>query len=445
MKLAPLGTSPPETTRPDPAAHAAAEAVPEQGRACPGPDRQRRIERVMAIVALALIAAAWVAGEHRARRSVMPAIQAAVPEAADFSRTDGVFAAWEDRDRSRLLGYVALGTADGYGGPLTLAVAVSAEGQVLNVVVADHKETGAWFDRVSRRGLPGALAGKSWDDAFVVGRDLDTVTGATVTVDAMARAVADGSQAVARAMGLPVNEAPPAPVRFGLLELTVLLLLGLVLLSYRYAFPHRKLLRWGTMLTGLLLLGFIYNSPLTLTYMARAVLGYWPSWRTDLHFYLLVVGVPAIILIARKNPYCQWFCPFGAAQECLGAVGGARSREPARLRPWLRWLPRTLALGALLLGVYLRSPGQAGYEVFGTLFGLVGGTTQFALLGLVIVASLFVLRPWCRYLCPVGAVLDFLRMLRDWAVESRGPSTRATAPVGTGPAAPGRHCRWPGG
>jgi NosR/NirI family nitrous oxide reductase transcriptional regulator len=28
-----------------------------------------------------------------------------------------------------------------------------------------------------------------------------------------------------------------------------------------------------------------------------------------------------------KNPYCPWVCPFGAAQDVIGLVGGARRRR----------------------------------------------------------------------------------------------------------------------
>ncbi len=377
----------------------------------------RRLERTLALVALAVIATAWIAGGHRARSGLMPSVRAAVPDAVEFTRSGEVFQAWGDPGRTDLLAYVALGTAAGYGGPLTVAVALTPAGEVRAVIVADHKETTAWFERVRRRGLPGSLAGGRFDDPFAIGQDIDAVTGATITTRALGDAVLDGSEAAAGALGLPVTPAPPPRIQFGPREIVLILLFTVILASFRGVFPHRKLVRRGTMLTGLIVLGFLYNSPLTLTYISRALLGYWPSWRTDLHFYLLVFGVPLVILATRKNPYCHWFCPFGAAQECLGIMGGARNRVSARLAARLKWLPRTLALGAIAIGVYFRSPGLAGYEIFGTLFHLVGGTFQFVALSLVIVAALFITRPWCRFLCPVGPILDLVGQGRAWAVE----------------------------
>ena len=55
---------------------------------------------------------------------------------------------------------------------------------------------------------------------------------------------------------------------------------------------------------------------------------------------------------------------------------------------------------------------MGGYEVYGTLFALVGTHLQFGLLAFVLIASLFVPRPWCRYLCPIRAVTDYLKLPR---------------------------------
>src|SRR5690606_31513938 len=111
------------------------------------------------------------------------------------------------------------------------------------------------------------------------------------------------------------------------------------------------------------------NAPLTLAYFTKAILGYWPQWQTNLYWYFLLGGILFVFTVDNKNPYCEWFCPFGAVQECLGAIGGAKTLTPRRHRAWLNWLQRGLALGAILLGVFFRNPGLSSYELFGTLFG----------------------------------------------------------------------------
>jgi polyferredoxin len=40
------------------------------------------------------------------------------------------------------------------------------------------------------------------------------------------------------------------------------------------------------------------------------------------------------------------------------------------------------------------------------------------LLGIVLLASMFVKRPWCSYLCPLAPVMDLYRTFRIWMKES---------------------------
>jgi len=88
-----------------------------------------------------------------------------------------------------------------------------------------------------------------------------------------------------------------------------------------------------------------------------------------------------------------------------------------RWRTWLKWVQRILALSAILLGVYFRSPGLASFEIFGTLFSLMGSSIMVAVLAIVLVASMFIKRPWCNYLCPIDPVVEFIRVIRQWIGE----------------------------
>ena len=365
-----------------------------------------------------LIIAAWFAGGIRSASQLQPALRQAMPAAETFARRGStLYAGYGDRARRNLLGYVAIGTADGYGGPLRLAVAVDTKGRITGLAEVSNKETPDWNDLVARSSLPSSLMGKSASDKFQLGVDVDGVSGATFTSRAMAEAALDGSEQAARVLGLPFRRPPPPHIRFGLPEITVLALFALAIVSGRPWFKYKKQGRWLSMLVGLAVLGFLYNLPLTLAFVTKLVLGYWPQWQTNLYWYFLLGGTLFVILVERKNLYCDRICPFGAAQECMGATGGAKVRTPPRHRTWLKWLPRILALVAILLGVFLRSPGVASYELFGTLFDFRGSGIQFLALGLVLLGSLFLLHPWCRYLCPVRPILDWIRIMREGVVD----------------------------
>ena len=360
-----------------------------------------------------LIAVVWIISGARTQADLMPAVRKTVPEAGHtLIEDDGLYSAWTDTSQTDLVARIGIGSADGYGGPFRVAVAVDHTGAVIGVAIVDDKETPAWMRRVLNSGLLSSLIGKSYGDDFILGNDVDGVTGATCTARALADATAVGSSGAAETFGLPTEERRPPRIVFGVPEIVLILLFAIGFVGHQSRFPYTKQARWLSMITGLVVLGFLYNSPVTLAYITKLVLGYWPQWQTNLYWYFLIGGILFVFTVDNKNPYCQWCCPFGAAQECMGAIGGAKNRTPLRFQRLFIWLQRLLTLAAILLGVWFRNPGVASYELFGTLFELLGTSIQFAALGLVLIAALFIKRPWCNYLCPIRPVVDLIRLIR---------------------------------
>jgi len=102
----------------------------------------------------------------------------------------------------------------------------------------------------------------------------------------------------------------------------------------------------------------------------------------------------------------------------MGVIGDAKTRSVGRSKNLLLWVQRGLAWLAIVLALVLRNPGLTSYEIFGTLFDLTGSMWQFAILGIILIASLFIRRPWCNYLCPLRPVVNLYRTFRKWILES---------------------------
>jgi polyferredoxin len=182
--------------------------------------------------------------------------------------------------------------------------------------------------------------------------------------------------------------------------LIALFALGIAQRRIRVRKELRSRLRWATLLTGLVVLGFVYNRPFVLAHINMVLIGYWPEWQTHVYWYLLIVGLLLFKAKDEWNLYCYDFCPFGAAQDVLGQIGGAKSRS-VRWSNGLLWAKRWLIAAAISLALIYRNPGFSSYEIFGTLFKLEGSSFQFALLAILVFASMFYSRPWCQYLCPL--------------------------------------------
>ncbi len=374
---------------------------------------QKNKEQTIALISIFLIIISWLIGIYRVNTDILFYIHQAAPTADRIEKTaSNNFAAYHN---DKLLGYIAIGEGSGYGGPMQLAVATNIKGTITGLVVVKHLETPRWFERVFKNGLISRLIGKSYSDKFTLNSDVDGVSGATYTSRGIANAALDGSRKLSKdELNFSVPARTPPNIVFGLPEITLICLFILGIIGRRKSFQYTKKMRWFCMLTGMIMLGFVYTNPLTISLLNKMLLGYWPDWHTHLYWYLLIVGIIFSMTAFNKNPYCEWFCPFGAAQECMGKVGGAKAYTLRTYQSKIQWLQRTLAFGAVLIALLYRNPGLSSYEIFGTLFDLDGNITQFFLLGLILLASLFIHRPWCRYLCPIKPVEAFIKFIKNW-------------------------------
>jgi len=119
--------------------------------------------------------------------------------------------------------------------------------------------------------------------------------------------------------------------------------------------------------------------------------------------------------------FCGWICPIGTVQEYIGKLGkrifGKRYNHfvPSKADYWLRYLRYiVLIVIVILTAMELRLIFQ-DYCPFFTLFSF--WSTEVALsglllLGAIFITTLFVERPWCKYLCPLGALLGVFNFFR---------------------------------
>ena len=379
-------------------------------------DRRIKIERGLAIFAFLTIILAWFIGGAQQSADIEPVLVEALPAAEHFELVNGeTYAAYLDTE---LIGYLSIGQAIGYGGPLQVAAAVDPAGNIIGIAIASHKETPSFMERVLGTDFMEQFLGKSYGDSYQLGEDIDAVTGATYT----SRAIAD---LPCRPVGMwpPINwvwmlpKKNQPPFNLGFLEIILIALYVVGYIGHSKGFKLKKQLRWAMLIIGVLTLGFWLNLPLTISRINSFLMGYWPQWQTNIYWYLLVGGLFFIVAVDNKNAYCAWFCPFGAAQECMGVIGGAKSTGPRLFRRQLVWVQRGLAWLAVMLAFLFRNPGISSYEIFGTLFELTGSMVAFTLLGIILVMSLFVRRPWCNFLCPLDPVYDLIRLVRTWILE----------------------------
>ena len=124
----------------------------------------------------------------------------------------------------------------------------------------------------------------------------------------------------------------------------------------------------------------------------------------------------------RRNAYRTHLCPHGAAQHLLKDRLRWRLRLPRWMVRGLKVIPALLLIWCLIVAMTSLSFSLVDIEPFDAWVFRVAGwaTITIAVVGLV--ASLFVPMAYCRYGCPTGAMLNFLRYnarsdrwsRRDW-------------------------------
>jgi len=389
-----------------------------------GPSRRERMKnrkrkrRILSAAALLLLAAAWIFGYIRNGSDIRPLLPNVLPAADRYQRSGSIFIGYRG---SQVVGYGATGSSIGYGGPVDMLVGINPEGKIIGVQVVDHSETPGFFRLLPTNHYFEQFLEKDLQQPLYVGESIDAVSGATMSSEAVANGI---RKAAAEIDTSQLNVGMPEKVRSIRVGIPEITLVSLFVTGYvghklrgRDKRKLKKALRWATMVVGIVVIGFMYNKPFTLSNVTSFLAGYWPGWRTNLYWFLLLGGILFVTTVQGKNPYCHWFCPFGSTQEVLSKLTDVNTYRPRSLHRVLKWAQRGIAFTAILLGLAFRQPGAASPEPFGTLFNQTGGWASWVLLILVLLASLIMYRPFCNYLCPLHPVVDFISEMRRWTRE----------------------------
>ena len=176
--------------------------------------------------------------------------------------------------------------------------------------------------KVVQKGLIRQLKGAAYADSFDSDQGIDVVSGATYTSIAIIECAKVGSRQIAKEeLGLKVPTDIKTKFSLGIPEIALVLLYLVALAGVYTSFPYKKMLRWITLVAGLVILGFWFSLPLTLSRVNLFLIGFWPDWHDHLYWYILVYGFFLILLVTRKNIYCSWICPLGCIQDGIGLVG----------------------------------------------------------------------------------------------------------------------------
>ncbi len=171
----------------------------------------------------------------------------------------------------------------------------------------------------------------------------------------------------------------------------------------------------------------------------------WELFLSDPFVFLFWIFIIVTTFFWGRGMFCGWMCPYGSLAELVYHVSGKlglkryqRHLLPQNWHDRLKWIK--YGIFTILLAVSFYSMGLAEkfaeVEPFKTTFlvGVWNRSWPFVTFWTVlIVASAFFERPFCKYLCPLGAALAVPSTFRWWGLKRKqecGPC--AACQVGCG-------------
>lgn len=302
----------------------------------------------------------------------------------------------------------------GYGGPVPLRIHVSKDGVVAAIEAEPNAETPDFFN--SAKSLLIRWQGKTIDKAMAETDNVDAVSGATFSSKAIivnmqrgltyakrhatqSKATADVSEA--NAEGSASLSASVLTIG-GIAAIIVVLLGAIVPLFYNSRRWHTVQLVLNIVVLGLWTGTFVSFTLLMRLFSGGISLATLATLAAPLLMLVVALFYP---LLGKPGHYCAHICPFGSAQELAGKFAHRKLRVPVRLNKALN-LFRTV-LWAVLMILLLTGTWTAwiDYELFTAFLYSSASVWVIVLAVLVLVLSVWVPRPYCRYVCPTGTLL----------------------------------------
>ena len=285
----------------------------------------------------------------------------------------------------------------GYNGTTPLTIYIDGNDKIIEVEVCPNKESRGFMDKVLKSGHT-----KSWNGLTIneaLNYQVDAVSGCTYT-----------STAISQSLQIRLQELTSQKAKLHswdwnlfVKQLCVLIVTILALICF-FNPKKTKKLRIITLSLSILILGFWTNSLLSLAMLY--------NWITNgisltMQWVIILIAAVSIILpwITKKSFYCQYLCPFGAVQEFAGMIPVKKITVSAKLYKFFAVLRKVILLTLLVLLASGITFDLSMVEPF-SIFSYQTIIFEVALLtAVIVVASIFIKKPWCNYICPTGTVL----------------------------------------
>lgn len=290
----------------------------------------------------------------------------------------------------------------GYGGTVPLRIHIGKDGVVGEIEALQNAESPEFFNRA--KSLFTIWQGKTVDEA--IQEKVDGVSGATFSskaiIENMQRGLAYAKQDTEKSTSSTISISAKGWTAGSIISLFVVLLSAIVPLYLHNRRWHYVQLALNVVVLGLWTGTFVSYALLMRLFAEGVTLSTIGSLIAPLAAVVVALAYP---LAGKPGYYCAHICPFGSAQELAGKI----SKHKARISPNLNKVLTAFRsiLWAVLMAFMLTGIWTAwmDYELF-TAFLYTSSSIWVVIVAILFfVVSVWIPRPYCRFVCPTGMII----------------------------------------
>lgn len=304
----------------------------------------------------------------------------------------------------------------GYQGPTEMLIKIAPAGRVAAIRIRTSFDNEPYVDYVrTEAGFWAIFEGKTiaeLSDFDPLAAGVEGVSGATMTSLAVADTIVAATKQTQQRVASPKTDEAMwlGSIRWTLTDIiTIATLICAAILKYSGAYRRRALRRlW--LIWVVLVIGFWAGNLVSLALIA--------GWSAEGIAWRLAPGLAAITCVAmlgppltKGNPYCNHLCPHGAIQQLVRPTKRSiRYRKmPPRFSRLIRRLPGITLCGAYAGLVLLPTLDLASWEPFHAYLFRIASWSSLAFAFATIAISAVLPMGYCRFGCPTGRMLDYLK------------------------------------